>query len=119
MEQILWFIYAALLGTTTIGFLLHSRKAAFPVKFDLAVSIVTWIGLFGFVTNNQILDPLVWKIVFFGALLWDVLFAFKLKSQFEAEEPEAATGAAGTIFMAVSTVILLGPLYYGLFQYAF
>jgi hypothetical protein len=119
MEQTLWFIYAALLGTATIGFLIHSRHADFPVKFDLAVSIVTWIGLFGFVTNNQILDPLVWKIVFFGALLWDVLFSFKLKSQFEKEEPEAASGAIGTFFMAVSTVILLGPLYYGLFHYAF
>ncbi|MDN7245276.1 hypothetical protein QWY16_18085 [Planococcus shenhongbingii] len=119
MEQTLWFIYAALLGTTTIGFLIHSRHADFPIKFDLAVSIVTWIGLFGFVTNNQILDPLVWKIVFFGALLWDILFAFKLKNKFEAQEPEAATGVAGTLFMAISTIILLGPLYYGLFQYAF
>lgn len=118
MEQIFWFIYAAILGTATVGFIIHSGPLRFPVKFDLAVSVVTWIGLFGFVTGNQIFEPIVWKFVFFGGLLWDIVFAFKLKQQFEGEREEVA-GPLGTFFLAVSTIILLGPLYYGLFQYAF
>ncbi len=118
MEQIFWFIYAAFLGTATIGFIFHSGPLNFPVKFDLAVSVITWIGLFGFVTQNQIFDPIVWKVVFFAGLTWDIIFAFTLKKQVEHEREEVAD-SAGTFFVVVSTVLFLGPLYYGLFQYAF
>ena len=118
MEQIFWFIYAAFLGTATVGFILHSGPLNFPVKFDLVVSVITWIGLFGFVTHNQIFDPIVWKFVFFGGLAWDIIFAFTLKKQFEHEREEVA-GPTGTFFVVLSTALFLGPLYYGLFQYAF
>ena len=113
MEQIFWHLYAALLGTSTIGFLIHGGQKPFMVKIDLFVSIVTWMGLFGYVTNNDFLMPLVWKLVFFGALLWDIVFSLTMRRHFAASQ---APGTAGTVIL---TVVLLAPLYYALFHYAF
>lgn len=113
MEQIFWYIYAALLGTSTIGFLIHGGRKPFMVKIDLFVSIVTWIGLFGYVTSNDILTPLVWKLVFFGALFWDIIFSMSLRRQFEDSE------TPNTLGTVIFTIVLLAPLYYALFHYAF
>ena len=53
-------------------------------KFDFVVSIITWIGLFGFVFDIQILTSIVWKCIFLFSVIWTltaVLFFVYMKSE--------------------------------------
>jgi hypothetical protein len=59
----------------------------------------------------------VWKIVFIGGPLWDILFI--LIKGVKSEELEEMPTSIRFIFMLGTTLILLGPLYYGLFKYVF
>ncbi|AZU60040.1 hypothetical protein [Neobacillus mesonae] len=117
--NILWTIYLGILGTIAIGYLLKGKYKTFLAKVDFVVSIITWIGLFGYVTNTQILNPLVWKFVFFGGLLWDVIFGMFFNHHYDDESIDEIPPNVRFIIVAVSLVILVGPLYYGLFKYAF
>ncbi|MGI2328162.1 hypothetical protein [Planococcus sp. YIM B11945] len=119
MIQIFWYIYAAFLATSTIAYLIHGGYKNSIFLIDLVVSIITWTGLFGFVTHRQIFTPFVWQIVFFGALLWDILFYVFLKNSILEEEAEEADMRVMNIITTVFMLALLGPLYYALFQYAF
>ncbi|UII54327.1 hypothetical protein LS684_11575 [Cytobacillus spongiae] len=107
----LWTIYLALLGTASIGFLLKGKYQTFKLKLDFIISVITWIGLFGFVTEIQILTPFIWKFIFFASLTWDVVYTVFFLNEFEEEEIPLA--------LRLSGLIILVPLYYGLFQYAF
>ena len=113
MLQIFWYIYAAILGTSTIAFIIHGGRKEPAVNIDIAVSILTWVGLFGFITQTQILSSGFWKAVFFGAILWDIIFSLMLKRHFDESE------GGGTVAAMIFGFVLLAPLYYALFQYAF
>jgi hypothetical protein len=119
MTQIFWYIYAALLATSSIAYLIHGGYKNRIFLIDLVVSAITWTGLFGFVTHREIFTPFLWQVVFFGALLWDIFFYFFLKRTFLDIEADEEGGRFVNIFTAVFALILLGPLYYALFQYAF
>ncbi|TWT06438.1 hypothetical protein FQV26_01075 [Planococcus sp. CPCC 101016] len=118
MIQIFWYVYAAFLATSTIGFFIHGAYRSPVFLIDLAFSVIAWVGLFGFVTHHQIFTPFVWQVILAAVVLWDLLFFFFIKAYFTAEEPEADT-ASMTIISGVFMVVLLGPLYYALFHYAF
>ncbi|MDN7242220.1 hypothetical protein QWY14_10445 [Planococcus sp. N028] len=119
MIQILWYIYAAFLATSSIAYLIHGGYKNKIFLIDLVVSAITWTGLFGFITHREIFTPFVWQVVFFGALLWDILFYFFLRNKVMETEVEGEDMRMMNIFTTVFMVILLGPLYYALFQYAF
>ena len=70
MIDILWFIYLGILVISPIGIIIKGDYKKTFYKLDFVFSIITWIGLFGYVTNNQILTPIVWKFVFIGGLIW-------------------------------------------------
>lgn len=107
--NLLWSIYLGLLFTASIGLLIKGKYKTMQRQLDFVISIITWIGLFGYVTHIQILTPVVWKFVFICGLLWDVIInVFFI--DFEEELPLAAR---------IFGLVILAPLYYGLYHYAF
>lgn len=118
MIQTFWYVYAALLATSTIAFFIHGGYKSPIFLIDLAFTVIAWIGLFGFVTHFQIFTPFVWQVILGAVVLWDLLFFFFIKAHFTEQEPEAGT-LSMTVFSGLLMLVLLGPLYYALFQYAF
>lgn len=117
MIDILWYCYLGFLAIAAIGILIVSYKKTLGI-LDFIISIITWIGLFGYVTNKQILFPLVWKIVFVAGLLWDVYFSFK-KFNEEVNDDDETPKSIKYCIIGITFIILIGPLYFGLFHYAF
>ncbi|MGE6369295.1 hypothetical protein ACQKDD_14625 [Planococcus kocurii] len=118
MVEILWYMYAAFLATSTIGFFIHGGYKSPVFLIDLAFTVIAWIGLFGFVTHSQFFTPIVWQVVLTVVVVWDLLFFLFIKARFTEEEAEAGT-LSMTVFSGLLMLVLLGPLYYALFQYAF
>ncbi|MBB6020199.1 hypothetical protein HNR77_001260 [Paenibacillus sp. JGP012] len=119
MINLLWTIYLGLLGTASLGYLLKGKYKSIPGKIDFVVSVITWIGLLGYVKHIQWLNPLTWKVITISALLWDILFGMLLKDhQGEDILQEISIGKRRAL-MFVTLVLALGPLYYGLFRYSF
>lgn len=112
-----WTIYLGILGAVAIGYLIKGKYKTFPAKLDFVISIITWIGLFSYVTNIEIMNTSLWQIVFLGALLWDIIYSFFLADY--GEEFEDVSPPVKYIIIAVVFVFLLGPLYFGLYKYAF
>ncbi|WP_342433399.1 hypothetical protein [Neobacillus sp. FSL H8-0543] len=117
MRDILWFCYLGILAIASIGMLINGGNKTYLGKLDFVFSFITWIGLFGYVTDNQILTPLVWKIVFVCGLFWDVILSFKKFN--EETRYEAETQSIKLLIFVIPLIFLLGPLYFGLFNYAF
>jgi hypothetical protein len=117
MIYIFWLIYLGILAIAAIGLLIKGGYKTNAAKLDFVFSIITWIGLFGYVTNNQILTPLVWKFVFVGGLLWDVIFSFKKFN--EESTSEEIPKSIRPLIIGITLIIFVGPLYFGLFNYAF
>jgi hypothetical protein len=117
--NIFWIIYLGLLGTAAIGYLIKGKYKGVLAKIDFIISIITWIGLFGFVTNTKMLSLIIWKIVFVGGLLWDVIYGLFLSDFYKNEADEDIPVLAKKIIAGVILIITVGPLYYGLYRYAF
>ncbi|MDQ0228680.1 hypothetical protein [Metabacillus niabensis] len=117
MLDILWYCYLGFLAIAAIGILITGYKKPFAI-LDFIISIITWIGLFGYVTNKPILFPFVWKIVFVAGLLWDVYFSFK-KFNEEVNDDDETPKSIKFCIIGITFIILIGPLYFGLFHYAF
>lgn len=116
MITIFWLFYLGVLAIGTIGIIFKGFKTSFEI-FDFIFSVITWIGLFGYVTNNQILTPLLWKCVFVIGLLWDFVFGFK-KFNEEVIHDDGPQAIKIVIF-GLTSIFFVGPLYLGLFIYAF
>lgn len=117
MSDILWIAYLGLLGAPAIGFLLKGKYKTVAMKIDFVVSVMTWTGLFGYVTGIPIGVALVWKIVFFVGILWDFIFVMFIDhSDEKIEELSETTVKATTV---VFSILMLIPLYYGIYRYAF
>ena len=116
MIYIFWLCYLGILAITALVILIKvGYKTTFGI-LDFIFSIVTWIGLFGYVTNNQILIPLVWKFIFVSGLLLDCVFGFKkFNEELNDDEPKSTK----LVIFGITFIILFGPLYFGLFNYAF
>jgi len=116
MIDIFWLCYLGILAITAFVILIKvGYKTTFGI-LDFVFSIITWIGLFGYVTNNQILTPIVWQFVFVSGLLMDFVFGFKKFNEgVNDDEPQSVK----LIIFGITFIILLGPLYFGLFNYAF
>ncbi|WP_137790884.1 hypothetical protein [Bacillus sp. E(2018)] len=115
MANILWTIYLGILGTLAIGYFIKGGYKTHSAKLDFVISIITWIGLFGYVTSNELFTPLLWKVVFIGGLVWDLAYGLKKFNEDANEIPRSARPAV----FGITALIMIGPLYYGLFQYAF
>ncbi|MEC0128269.1 hypothetical protein [Paenibacillus pabuli] len=119
MANFLWTIYLGLLGTASLAYLLKGKYKTTLGKIDFVVSVMTWIGLLGFVTETDILNSTVWKMVTVTAFLWDLSFAMFLKDYEGEEILEELPIVTRRLWMLLTFVILMGPLYYGLIRYSF
>ncbi|MDQ0484523.1 hypothetical protein [Guptibacillus hwajinpoensis] len=117
MSEILWIAYLGLIGAPAIGFLLKGKYKTVVMKIDFLVSVTTWTGLFGYVTSIPIGDALIWKIVFFVGILWDLIFVIFLDHS--DEKMEGISETTLKITTVVFSIIILLPLYYGVYRYAF
>ncbi|MGM7680989.1 hypothetical protein ACSVDA_02430 [Cytobacillus sp. Hm23] len=108
-STVMWSIYLIFLVASTIGFLFMEKLKTKRQKLDLVIGIITFIGLFGYIYNIQLLTPFIWMIVFVGALIWEITgIFFPAGYKLEPSIKEKIIGFLGSI-----------PLFYGLFQYAF
>lgn len=117
MINIFWLCYLGILAIAAIGTLIKGAFKTTFGKIDFVFSIITWIGLFGYITNTQILNPLIWKFVFVSGLLWHLIFGFK-KFNEELKDDDEPQSIKLAIY-GITLIILIGPLYFGLFNYAF
>ncbi|NYE05793.1 polyferredoxin [Bacillus niacini] len=117
MIDILWYCYLAFLAIAAIAILITGYRKTFGI-LDFVISVITWIGLFGYVTNTEILSPLLWKFVFVFGLFWDVYFSLK-KFNEEVKDDDDTPQAIKLVFIEIPLIIFIGPLYFGLFNYAF
>lgn len=117
MSDILWIAYLGILGAPAIGFLLKGKYKTTAMKVDFCVSCMTWTGLFGYVTSINVGPALLWKMVFFVGILWDLLFVIFIDQSDEAIEGMSENMVKATT--VVFSICMLLPLYYGLFRYAF
>ncbi|WP_079509118.1 hypothetical protein [Mesobacillus jeotgali] len=119
MADFLWVIYLGFMGATAVWFLIKGKYKNNITRLDFLISIITWLGLFGFVTETEMFVPSVWKMVFIIGLLWDVLFtiffADRFAGDFGFEEEEDPMPLVARLI----GLITIAPLYYGIFQYAF
>ncbi|MFE8699540.1 hypothetical protein ACFYKX_02760 [Cytobacillus sp. FJAT-54145] len=112
IADILWTIYLGILGTSAISFLVKRKYTTYKTKLDFIISVITWFGLFGYVTDLNFFSPFFWKIVFVIGLLWDILFTIFFLHEYEEEEELPLP-------FRFFGLLIIAPLYYGLFMYAF
>ncbi|MFJ6276610.1 hypothetical protein [Bacillus thuringiensis] len=108
----LWKIYLVIVAMLAIISLVRGMFQTPIQKFDFVVSIITWIGLLGFVFDIQILTSIVWKCIFLFSVIWTLTAVFVFRLYEERDEP------LPFIFKLIGIIPTL-PLYYGLYQYAF
>ncbi|EJS73042.1 hypothetical protein [Bacillus cereus] len=108
----LWKIYLVIVAILAIISLVRGMFQTPIQKFDFVVSIITWIGLFGFVFDVEILNQIVWKCIFVFSVIWTLSAVFVFRLYEEKDE------ALPFIFKLIGMIPTL-PLYYGLYEYAF
>ncbi|WP_237981623.1 hypothetical protein [Bacillus thuringiensis] len=108
----LWKIYLVIVAILAITSLVRGMFQTPIQKFDFVVSIITWIGLFGFVFDVQILTLIVWQCIFVFSIIWTLTAVFVLRLYEEKDDQ------LPFIFKLIGIIPTL-PLYYGLYQYAF
>jgi hypothetical protein len=80
---------------------------------DTVISIISTIGLFGYVYNKQWLSKSFWKFVFIITVI-EVLAYTMLEV---LNDPELGVG--GMIFVTAFTLIIMYPFFLGLYRYGF
>jgi hypothetical protein len=113
-----WKYYARLLAgifvVGTVVILIRSRSLLRPVDLlDWVVTLVSLVGLFGYVWKQQIFLRAFWAAFVPIAIVWDL--AYELAFHNPALSPG---GAARTPELIVVGILML-PLYVALFKYAF
>ena len=114
-----WKYYARLLAgifvVGTVVILLRSRSLLRPVDLlDWAVTLVSLVGLFGYVWKRQIFSRVFWAAFLPIALVWDL--AYEVAFHNPAISPAGASSRTPEL-LVVGVLIL--PLYVALFKYAF
>lgn len=115
MSFFLWTIYLGVLGLSLVAYVKEEwRKYTVLGFIDFLISIVTWIGLFSFVTGQTIFTQDVWRIVFVLGLCWDVAGSLFFPHKLTSREMED-----GPFFLRFASLLFIFPLYYGIYQLAF
>lgn len=109
MIHILWVIYLGIVGTNTIFSILRGEYKTRLAKIDLLFTIVSFIGLFGFITNHIIFTLSFWKVFFVFLIIWEIWYSF---IYFRREQ--------GISVMTVPFILLLSlPVYIAVYSIAF
>jgi hypothetical protein len=109
-----WKVYFWLLTLSLAalyGFTFYSTTVPVFCYFDVPISVVGLVGLFGFAHHKRIAHAMYWRMWFFGLLLWDTLFNLVLSGWVRMEPVD----------MLGSIIIygLLVPEYVALYLYGF
>lgn len=106
---ILWIIYIGIIGTNTFISVWNGGYKTILAKLDLTFSLVSLIGLVGYVVGYDILNQEFWKTFFVLWILWEVSYTLVV---FRRVEKAPAINI-------IVIYIMLSPVYYGVFKYAF
>ncbi|MGE7608976.1 hypothetical protein ACQKML_20425 [Peribacillus frigoritolerans] len=110
----LWKIYFWLIIAISIASMfVESVHGPVIETTDTVISIISTIGLFGYVYNKQLLSKSFWKFVFIITVI-EVLTYTMLDV---LNDPELGVG--GMIFVTVFTLIIMFPFFLGLYRYGF
>ncbi|MFJ7365673.1 hypothetical protein ACIQWQ_16375 [Peribacillus frigoritolerans] len=110
----LWKIYFWLIIAISIASMfVESVHGPVIETTDTVISIISTIGLFGYVYNKQLLSKSFWKFVFIITVI-EVLTYTMLDV---LNDPELGVG--GMIFVTAFTLIIMYPFFLGLYRYGF
>ncbi|WP_034671797.1 hypothetical protein [Ectobacillus panaciterrae] len=107
--KVLWFLYVGFVIISAIGSIMNGRFKTIRQKLDLFVSVVVLTGVIGYIMGIELLASVIWKAIFVFGLIWDLLFTI-VWYDYEKELPLPAR--------AIGLIVIV-PMYYALFQYAF
>lgn len=110
----LWKIYFWLILAIEIASMFVETVHGSVVEItDMVISVISTIGLFGYVYKKQLLSKLFWKFVFIITVIEGLAYTMLDV----LNDPELGVG--GMIFVTAFTLIILYPFFLGLYRYGF
>ena len=122
-RSILWKMYFVLfvcLNVLGVGILFSEENFGIIEIIDLPMTIISIIGLYGYVFSKRIHKQSFWFSFFWVYLVFSFVYPFLSEIEFLADDPELsdAENKFLNIFVIVTMIPLILPAYIGLLLYA-
>ena len=122
-RSILWKMYFVLfvcLNVLGVGILFSEENFGIIEIIDLPMTLISIIGLYGYVFSKRIHKQSFWFSFFWVYLVFSFVYPFLSEIEFLADDPELsdAENKFLNIFVIVTMIPLILPAYIGLLLYA-
>ena len=122
-RSILWKMYFVLfvcLNVLGVGILFSEENFGIIEIIDLPMTLISIIGLYGYVFSKRIHKQSFWFSFFWVYLVFSFVYPFLSEIEFLADDPELsdAENKFLKIFAIVTMIPLILPAYIGLLLYA-
>ena len=122
-RSILWKMYFVLfvcLNVLGVGILFSEENFGIIEIIDLPMTLISIIGLYGYVFSKRIHKQSFWFSFFWVYLVFSFVYPFLSEIEFLADDPELSDGENKflNIFVIVTMIPLILPAYIGLLLYA-
>ena len=122
-RSILWKMYFVLfvcLNVLGVGILFSEENFGIIEIIDLPMTLISIIGLYGYVFSKRIHKQSFWFSFFLVYLVFSFVYPFLSEIEFLADDPELsdAENKFLNIFVIVTMIPLILPAYIGLLLYA-
>lgn len=122
-RSILWKMYFVLfvcLNVLGVGILFSEENFGIIEIIDLPMTLISIIGLYGYVFSKRIHKQSFWFSFFLVYLVFSFVYPFLSEIEFLAHDPELsdAENKFFNIFVIVTMIPLILPAYIGLLLYA-
>ena len=122
-RSILWKMYFVLfvcLNVLGVGILFSEENFGIIEIIDLPMTLISIIGLYGYVFSKRIHKQSFWFSFFWVYLVFSFVYPFLSEIEFLAHDPELsdAENKFLNIFVIVTMIPLILPAYIGLLLYA-
>ena len=122
-RSILWKMYFVLfvcLNVLGVGILFSEENFGIIEIIDLPMTLISIIGLYGYVFSKRIHKQSFWFSFFWVYLVFSFVYPFLSEIEFLADDPELsdAENKFLNIFAIVTMIPLILPAYIGLLLYA-
>ena len=122
-RSILWKMYFVLfvcLNVLGVGILFSEENFGIIEIIDLPMTLISIIGLYGYVFSKRIHKQSFWFSFFWVYLVFSFVYPFLSEIEFLADDPELsdAENKFFNIFVIVTMIPLILPAYIGLLLYA-
>ena len=122
-RSILWKMYFVLfvcLNVLGVGILFSEENFGIIEIIDLPMTLISIIGLYGYVFSKRIHKQSFWFSFFWVYLVFSFVYPFLSEIEFLADDPELsdAENKFVNIFTIVTMIPLILPAYIGLLLYA-